>query len=115
MDCIHKTDTNYCVMRPGVRVLCIHPHLLQVDLRRASSAVFRANMAVESGGAIFGDESSTSFTANEYNHSLAENRFGFCFILFGNEGRPGASEVSHTIPVVVTLIPYCTWVVVSVC
>ena len=61
---------------------------LQVDLSRATSAVFRANMAVEGGGAIYGDESSTSFSANEYNHSLAENRFGFCFIFFGNEGQP---------------------------
>ena len=59
-----------------------------MDLSRATSAVFRANMAVEGGGAIYGDESSTSFSANEYNHSLAENRFGFCFIFFGNEGQP---------------------------
>lgn len=70
-----------------------------MDLSRAISAVFRANMAVENGGAIFGDESSTSFTANEYNHSLAENRFGFCFLLFGNEGQPGASQVSHAVGV----------------
>lgn len=54
-------------------------------------AVFRHNMAVVSGGAVFGDESSTSFTANEYNHSLAENRFGFCFASFGNEGAPVSS------------------------
>ena len=52
-------------------------------------------MAVEGGGAIFGDESSSSFTVSEYNHSLAENRFGFCFILFGNEGQPaGTTQVS---------------------
>ena len=70
--------------------------LLQVDMRGAGRAVFRANMAVQGGGAIYGDESSTSFSANEYNHSLAENRFGFCFIIFGNEGQPVgvASQVS---------------------
>lgn len=65
-------------------------------MRQTSSAVFRANMAVRGGGAIYGDESSSSFSANEYNHSLAENRFGFCFIIFGNEGQPVgvASQVS---------------------
>ena len=71
------------------------PCPLQVDLRQAESAVFRGNTAVVSGGAIFGDDSSTSFTANEYNHSVAENRFGFCFTIFGNEGHPGDSEVSQ--------------------
>ena len=60
----------------------------QVDMQGASNALFKANMAVQGGGAIYGDESSTSFSANEYNHSLAENRFGFCFITFGNEGQP---------------------------
>ena len=76
--------------------LSLHtPCPLQVDLRQAESAVFRGNTAVVSGGAIFGDESSTSFTANEYNHSVAENRFGFCFTIFGNEGHPGDSEVSQ--------------------
>ena len=57
-------------------------------------AMFRHNMAVVSGGAVFGDESSTSFTANEYNHSLAENRFGFCFASFGNEGVPVSSATN---------------------
>ena len=62
--------------------------LLQIDLVRVKKAVFKGNRAVVSGGAIFADKSSTSFTANEYNHSLAENRFGFCFATFGNEARP---------------------------
>ena len=65
-------------------------------MQGATSALFKANMAVQGGGAIYGDESSTSFSANEYNHSLAENRFGFCFVIFGNEGQPigVASQVS---------------------
>ena len=57
-------------------------------MRQATSAVFRGNVALQDGGAVYGDESSTSFSANEYNHSLAENRFGFCFMTFGNEGQP---------------------------
>lgn len=57
-------------------------------MQGASNALFKANTAVQGGGAIYGDESSTSFSANEYNHSLAENKFDFCFITFGNEGQP---------------------------
>ena len=86
MSCISHDSSLVSVTRSTV--------FLQVDLSRATSAVFRANMAVEGGGAIYGDESSTSFSANEYNHSLAENRFGFCFIFFGNEGQPvGATSL----------------------
>ena len=79
-------------------------------MQGANSALFKANMAVQGGGAIYGDESSTSFSANEYNHSLAENRFGFCFIIFGNEGQPigVASQVGLTIwCVCVYTLPLC--------
>ena len=70
-------------------------------MRQTTSAVFRANLAVQGGGAIYGDESSSSFSANEYNHSLAENRFGFCFIIFGNEGQPvGVASEVRLLPMV---------------
>ena len=49
------------------------------------SATFAYNNATFGGGAIYADESSTSITADEYNHTLAQSRFGFCFALFGNE------------------------------
>ena len=48
-------------------------------------ATFARNRATFSGGAIYADESSTSITADEYNHTLAQNRFGLCFAVFGNE------------------------------
>ena len=57
----------------------------QLDMTGVVSAVFAYNNATFSGGAIYADESSTSITADEYNHTLAQNRFGLCFALFGNE------------------------------
>ena len=67
---------------------------MQVNLHQAEKVVFCNNTAVIGGGAIFGDQSSTAVTANEYNHSVAENRFGSCFMTFGNEGQPSATDVS---------------------
>lgn len=76
-------------------------------MQRVTSAIFKGNVANQGGGAIYGDESSTSFSSNEYNHSLAENRYGFCFMTFGNEGQPIGitSEVSRiTITTIINII-----------
>lgn len=52
-------------------------------------AIFLQNKAIASGGAIYADDASTSLSAVEYNHTLAETRFNLCFARFGNEpGNP---------------------------
>lgn len=46
------------------------------------TGMFLSNYATFSGGAIYADESSTTVTAIEYNHTLASNVLGSCFIQF---------------------------------
>ena len=47
-------------------------------------AEFQFNSARFSGGAVYADESSTTVTANEYNHTLSANVLGICFMEFQN-------------------------------
>ena len=69
-------------------------HLAQLDMSGVELAVFQSNYANLKGGAIHADESSSSFSQNEYNHTRAQNRFGFCFATLGNER--GGPSVSHS-------------------
>ena len=49
---------------------------------------FLNNKAAFAGGAIYADSASTSHLASEYNHTVAGNIFGNCFLTFGNELQP---------------------------
>lgn len=70
-----------------LKLLLYYP-ATQVDMLDVELAIFRFNNATLSGGAIYADESSSSFSRNEYNHTRAQNRFGFCFATLGNEIVP---------------------------
>lgn len=70
----------------------------QIDMSDVELAMFRFNNATLSGGAIYADESSSSLSQNEYNHTRAQNRFGFCFAILGNEIVPDTvSTVSEAV------------------
>ena len=53
---------------------------------------FLDNKAGFAGGAIYADSASTAHLGSEYNHTLAQNVFGDCFVTFGNELKPITSE-----------------------
>jgi len=54
-------------------------------MSESTRANFTLNKATFAGGAIFADDASSSISSNEYNHTLAQGRFGQCFLVFGNE------------------------------
>ena len=57
----------------------------QVDLSNTGFVSIQRNSALVRGGAIFTDDSSSSVTAVEYTHKLAESALGPCFLQFGDE------------------------------
>jgi predicted outer membrane repeat protein len=53
-----------------------------VDFLYVENFTFSSNTAMSFGGAIYADSSSSTVTADVYNHSLAAGSLGNCFILF---------------------------------
>ncbi len=47
-----------------------------------STGNFSFNEALFSGGALYADQSSTTITADQYNHTQAQVALGSCFIQF---------------------------------
>jgi len=66
------------------RLHCISP--TQVNLTGVTQGYFLDNTAKLQGGAIYGDQASTTELLTEYNHTT-QFLLTSCFILFGNEKR----------------------------
>ena len=75
----------YCEDLPNPALTAWLDPYWQLDLSGVTRGNFRRNRAMFSGGAIFADDTSSSVTAIEYTHQLAENNLGPCFLQFGNE------------------------------